>query len=198
MIILKKDRDGLASDQDGAAVVELAIMLPVFVTMLCGFIDFAHWAYVRAATHGSLESVARGAGVGGTTVDPRTYEVKVENLVREIADSAEFDWEKKSYFEFSGVGKPEKLASDLDGDGAYDAGDCWEDLNPNLVYDTEPGRDGIGGADDIVFYKVTVTFDPLISLINLLPGVPEDRTVVASTIIKRQPHAAQTVPAIRC
>jgi hypothetical protein len=191
-------RRPLARNQDGATIVEFAIVLPVFATLICGGLDFAHWAYVRSATTGAIESVARSTGVGGASVDPRVYEEQVETMVKKIASTATFEWDKKSYYEFSGIGKPEKLTSDLDEDGVYDTGDCWEDLNPNGTYDVAPGRDGIGGADDIVFYKVTVSYDPLITLTNLLPGVPADRTVVASTIIKRQPHAAQVVPAIRC
>lgn len=197
MDMLTKIRRDIA-DERGATIVEFAIVLPVFTMMIFGFLDFAHWSYMRAATSGALESVARSAGVGGPAVDPALFESQVETQVQEIAHSATLEWDKKSYFQFSGIGKPEKLTSDVNGNNQYDAGDCWEDQNPNGTYDTEQGEEGVGGADDIIFYKVTVSYDPLMSLFDLLPWLPETRTVTASTIVKRQPFAAQTVAAIRC
>lgn len=182
----------------GAAAVEMAILLPVFAAMVLGFLDFSYTAYVRSTANGALEQVARAAGVGADTVDPRTAELKVEATIRDIAKDATFNWEKKSYYEFSGVNKPEKLTSDKNGNKKYDAGDCWEDLVDNNKYDTSPGRDGIGTADDVVFYKLQVSFAPLVKLSGLLPSIPDTRSVTAATIIKRQPYAAQTVPAIRC
>ena len=48
----------------------------------------------------------------------------------------------KNYYEFSGVGKPEKLTTDHNSNGQYDEddGDCWEDVNDNENYDLSAGR----------------------------------------------------------
>jgi len=188
----------LKLSERGAAAVEFALMAPVFVGMLYGFLDFAQWSYVRAATTGSLEAVARSSGVGGPVVDPRVFEIEVEDLIKQVAGRATFVWEKKSYYQFSGIGQPEKLTDDKNSNGSYDAGDCWEDSNPNGTFDTSQGTSGVGGADDIVFYKVTVSFPALIQVNALFSSVPNNRTVVASTMVKRQPYAAQAVPSIRC
>ncbi len=174
------------------------MVLPVFAAIVLGFMDFGHWVFVRALTEGGLEQAARSTGVGGAAVDPTVFERNVESTVKTIAATATFTWDKKSYYEFSGVNKPEKLTDDKNNNQLYDPGDCWEDLNPNNEFDENPGRDGIGGADDVVFYKVTVSYPPLIPLGGMIPGVPDARTLTASTIIKRQPHAAQTAPSVRC
>lgn len=97
-----------------------------------------------------------------------------------------------------GVGKPEKLVTDNNSNGTYDAGDCWQDLVANGVYDTNPGRAGVGGADDIVFYQLTVTFPPLVSIAGFVPSLAGNHTSVLNTIVRRQPYAAQTTPANRC
>ena len=136
----------------GVAAVEFALMAPVFVGMLYGFLDFAQWSYVRAAASGALEQVARSSGVGGPTVDPRVFELQVETLIKNVSDSATFVWDKKSYYQFTGVGQPEKLTDDKNANGRYDTGDCWEDSNPNLIYDATQGTSGVGGADDS-YYK---------------------------------------------
>jgi len=127
-------------NQRGASLVEFALVAPVMCGFILGFLEFAHWAYVRATVAGAIEEVARTAGVGGAAVDPRAAEIEFENTVKVVAADATFNWVKQSYYQFSGVGKPEKLTDDKDKDGAYDTGDCWEDLNPNGTYDTSPGR----------------------------------------------------------
>jgi hypothetical protein len=188
----------LKLSERGAAALEFALISPVFLGMLYGFFDFTKWSYVRAATSGALEQVARSAGVGGPAVNPRVFELQVENLVKQVSGTATFLWDKKSYYQFSGIGQPEKLTSDKNSNGRYDAGDCFEDSVPNGVYDTSQGASGVGGADDIVYYKVTVTYPALIDINSIFPSIPNTRTIVASTMVKRQPYAAQAVPSIRC
>lgn len=188
----------LIGDERGANAVEFALILPVFAGMILGFLDFGYWAYVRGATTGAIETVARSSGVGGASVDPTVFEGDVETLVKTVAKDATFTWTKKSYYQFNGVGQPEKLTGDKNANGAYDAGDCFEDSNGNGNYDAAQGKTGIGGADDILYYQVQVAFKPLVPLFGMFPGVPVGRTVSASTMVKRQPFAAQVVPPNVC
>jgi Flp pilus assembly pilin Flp len=185
-------------DERGATAIEFAFVAPVLCLLILGFLDFGHQAYVRSIAVGAIEQVGRSAGVGGAAVDPTTFEAQVETMVRRVAKSATFAWDKKSYYQFSGIGKPEKLIDDKNGNGQYDPGDCWEDLNPNGVYDTSPGRSGVGGADDIVYYQLTVTFPPLISLGGFNSLLAGNHRTTVGTIVRRQPFAAQAVPVIRC
>ena len=191
-------RATLARCESGVTIIEFGFVAPILCLMILGFLDFAHWSYVRSITIGAIDEVARSASVGGPAVDPTVFEAQVETTIKKVAKNATFVWSKKSYFQFSGIGKPEKLISDYNGNGAYDPGDCWEDLNPNGVYDTTPGKDGVGGADDIVYYQVTVTFPPLIPLAGFNARLGGNHTTTATTIVRRQPYAAQTVPVIRC
>lgn len=197
-MIRRRRPTSLLADQRGAYILEFALLSPVFLAMILGFVDFSYWAYMKATTTGALERVARSAGVGGPSVDPTTFEIPVQNLVKTIAKDSTFTWTKKSYFNFSGVGKPEKLTSDKNNNGQYDLGDCWEDSVENGNYDTAQGTTGIGGADDIVYYTVKVDFQPLIPLGGFFPFLPAGRSVSASTMIKRQPFAAQDTPQVVC
>lgn len=198
MIRLSSRRPLLRTDNRGISAVEFALICPVLILFLLGFLDFGYWMYVRSMASGSLESVARSAGVGGANVDTSTFQTAVENQIKQIAPGASFVWQPQSYYQFSGIGKPEKLITDQNGNGSYDPGDCWEDLNPNGVYDSTPGKSGVGGADDIVFYQLTVTFPALVPLGGFIPGLGSSHTSVLNTIIRRQPYAAQVTPAIRC
>lgn len=188
----------LAGHERGSTVVEFALITPVFIGMICGFVDFAYWTYVKASATGALERVARSASVGGSSVNTGPLETPVQNLIKEIANTATFVWTKKSYYQFSGIGKPEKLTSDYNANGQYDLGDCWEDSNPGGNYDSAQGTTGVGGADDIVYYSVKVNFTPLIPLSGLFPFIPTTRSVTATTMVKRQPFAAQATPPIVC
>jgi hypothetical protein len=59
------------------------------------------------------------------------------------------------------------------------------------------GRTGLGGADDIVYYKVVVTYQRLFPLSKLL-GFSPTQTSSANTVLRNQPYAAQAIPAITC
>ena len=195
---LKAIRRQSLRDASGASVIEFALILPVFMLFILGFFDFAYWMYVRSTATGALEGAARSAGVGGAAFDPSASQAAIETQIKRIAPNATFIWSTRNYYQFSGINKPEKLITDVNNNGQYDAGDCWEDLNPNGNYDISPGRSGIGGADDILFYQMTVTFPPLVSIAKFVPGLGGNHTSVINTIIRRQPYAAQATPQIRC
>jgi hypothetical protein len=188
----------LGTDARGVTALEFAILSPVLFLFLTGFFDFGYWMYVRATASGALESVARSSGVGGAAVDPTVFQTDVETEIKKLSPKATFVWNAKSYYDFSGIGMPEKIITDYNGNGQYDAGDCWEDANGNGTYDNDSGKSGIGGADDIVYYQLTVTFPPLIDIGGFITGLGGDHTSTLKTIVRRQPYAAQATPPIRC
>lgn len=188
----------LQGNNRGVTAVEFALIAPVFFAFLLGFIDLGRWIYVRAIAIGALEDVTRSSGVGGATVDPRTFEERTEELILKSAKDATFQWTKRSYHQFSAIGKPEKLITDNNGNGSYDGGDCWEDSNPNGNYDQESGQSGIGGADDILLYEVKVSFDPIVPTTGFLSGLDGRHHTTVETMVRRQPFAAQIMPSVRC
>lgn len=198
MIGSMRRRTGLSRHERGASAVEFAIVAPVLILFLTGFLDFGYWMYVRATASGALESVARSTGVGGATVDPSVFQAAVETQIKKLSPQATFVWNVKSYYDFEGIGKPEKLVNDKNGNGLYDPGDCWEDSNTNGAYDSDSGEAGIGGADDILYYQLTVTFPPLVNIGGFIPGLGGNHTSTLKTIVRRQPFAAQATPPVRC
>lgn len=191
-------RRSLRRDTAGATLVEFAFVAPVLILFLIGFLDYGYWMYVRSMANGALEGTARAAGVGGAAVDTAALQAAVETQIKKIVPAATFTWDPRSYYEYSGIDKPEKVVTDYNGNGKYDAGDCWQDLIPNGVYDLTPGKTGVGGADDIIFYKLTVSFPPLVSIAGFIPGLGGNHVSVVNTIVRRQPYAAQATPVIKC
>lgn len=193
----------LLADSQGATLVEFALILGPLCVLLLGGLDLGYQSYVRSVLQGSLNDVARSGSMEAPelTCPTGTVEARIrcsiETKVDSIARNATYDIKMKNFFEFSGVGRSEKLVTDHDNNGVYDEGDCWEDLNENGKYDTNAGRVGIGRADDVVFYDVTVTMPRLFPVGGLL-GVPGEYSITAQTAIRNQPYSRQAVPPTLC
>lgn len=195
----------LRHDVEGATIVEFAIIALPLVLMLIGGFDLAHQSYVRSVMQGALTNAARQAAVEnpalGTSGD--TVEDRIENLVKSqilpIAPTATISVTQSNYFDFTGIGNPEKLVKDEDGDGTYDAddGDCFADLDEDGVHDLDTGRTGIGGANDVVQYEATLTMDRLFPLHSFIGG-SDKYHLKADTAIRNQPWDTQRTPPTVC
>ena len=125
---------------------------------------------------------------------------QLEKKINTVARNATYTIELKSYAEFSGVGKPEKLTNDVNQNGQYDEedNDCWEDLNDNGVYDLAGGRDNdVGGASDIVFYDLNVEMPRLFPLSGLI-GASDKYEINVQTAFRTQPFDVQYAPPTLC
>jgi len=195
----------MSADERGVTIIEFAIVAPVLIVMLLGGFDLVHQSYVRSVLQGALNDAARRAAVE----DPEfvaagdTLEERVANLiigqVDPIAPNAEIEIEQSNFYDFSGIGNPEKLMTDVNENGQYDEsdGDCFADLDEDGEYDTDTGREGIGGANDVVFYEATLTMPRLVPLHGFL-GVAPEYNLRAETAIRNQPYEAQRTPPVVC
>jgi Flp pilus assembly pilin Flp len=194
----------LARDNRGIAAVEFGIIVVPLMIVLLGALDLGYQSYVRAQLQGVLNDVARTAtvenpdfsGYTGASIEDR-IENAIEERVNNIARNASYTIEQSSFYEFSGVGNAEKLLSDYNGNGSYDTGDCFEDINNNGAFDLDAGDTGQGGADDVVYYEVTITMPRMVPVASLI-GVPENYTITARTAVRNQPYADQAIPPTVC
>ncbi len=197
-------RSNLGQDERGVSAVEFGIIALPLCICLMGFMDLGYQLYVRAVLQGSLNDVARAASVESPRFGDTRQELQVRvqtaltSQMNELARGSTLVVQVKNYQDFTGVGRPEKLTTDKDSDGRYDAGDdCWQDSNPNRSFDTDQGRTGFGGADDIVFYNVNFSMPRLFPMAGLL-GASSRYSIDAQTAVRNQPYANQRVPEIRC
>lgn len=194
------------SDQSGATIVEFAMVAPALVLILLAGFDFGHRSYATSVLQGALADSARAASVqnpvisgSGTTLEERVENAMTSQISPVATPGYTLEVTQSNFYDFSGIGNPEKIVLDNDSDGMYDEeeGDCFSDLNENGEFDLDTGRDGRGGSNDVVFYEATLTMDALVPLANLLGG-ESTYTLRAETAIRNQPWGAQSTPPVIC
>ncbi|MEP2989018.1 MAG: TadE/TadG family type IV pilus assembly protein [Parasphingorhabdus sp.] len=215
MTIFQNLKRKLSRDERGMAVTEFGIILVPFSILLMGAFDLGYQNYLRSVLQGTLTEAARQAstenpifsGTGATLQD--RIQDSIEKRVQDLYPDVDFEGDPnnpdddavkiRNYYEFSGVGKPEKLTYDANGNGEFDFddGDCWQDLNDNGSFDQDAGRDGLGGSSDIIFYEISVSIPRIFPMAALI-GASENYTVTANTAVRTQPFETQQAPQNVC
>ncbi len=190
-------------DRRGVTVVEFAIVTPVMLTLIMGIGDMLYQAYAQSLLNGSLQKAARDSGIQGGDTQSATIDGKVigvlssiiKNPVQSCATtptSATWCSTRESYDTFTEVA-PEPF-TDTNGNGVRDPGECYTDVNGNGTWDADPGLSGQGGAGSIALYKMRVTYPRLFPVFGLL-GWSKVATISATTLLKNQPYATQSINA---
>ena len=180
----------LRRDESAVTIVEFAMVAPVMLLLLLGFFDLGYRAYASSVLQGALHDAARMATVGGysmTQIDGR-----VKTRLSNFATRSTVTTAADSYYQFSGVAQPELIVGDTIPLNTYNPGDCFEDQNGNNAFDTDRGRSGTGGSDDIVRYRVTISF-PRVFPLGILLGWSNTQTMTSETVLRNQPYAGRSI-----
>lgn len=183
----------LRRDTRGTTLVEFAIIAPTFMIMLMGAFDLGHSIYMRAVLNGAMHEAARHSTLQSGPSAEATIDGAVEDIVQKVAASAELDFDRRSYYDFTDVKRPETI-NDTNANGLCDSGETFGDENGNDAWDADVGASGFGGARDIVLYTVTVTYDRLFPLYGLI-GMEQENTMEVSTVLRNQPFSEQAAEA---
>lgn len=179
----------LRPDETGGTIVEFAFVAPVFVLMLIGVFDIAHTLYTSSMLQGTMQKAGRDFTLENAASRQTAVETFVLQRVQDISPSAAVTFERKAYFDFADVGEPEAF-DDLNGDGACNNNEPFEDDNNNGQWDDDRGEVGFGGARDAVMLTATITYDRLFPMAGLA-GLPEQVVLEASTVLRNQPFDRQ-------
>lgn len=186
----------LLRDRRGATVIEFALVIPVVCTLLAAGFELGYRVYLGAIVQGALLEASRRASIGNVT------EQQIEDIIRTrvaalSSASNVKEVKKENFYNFSNVGKPEKLKYDKNGNGSYDAlEDCYEDANNNGSYDYQANA-GLGTADDIIRYTIKVEY-PNIMPVRRMFGWGAKQIITASTVLRNQPFTSRMMPTVRC
>lgn len=185
----------LRDDAGGATIVEFALIVPVLMGLLMMILEVGYQGYVTATVRGALSKAARMTMVGGKTPTDVVNTIKTE--VQDVVPAQYVTVSTRRYHNYSNVGKPEKITSDTDPRNVFNLGDCFEDANNNGTYDTTPGDDGVGSADDVIYYTAKVVY-PNLTPVGPLLSWTGTRTVQATTAVRNQPFTSRAEPTIIC
>ena len=180
----------LPRDTRGATLVEFAIVAPVMILLILGICDLAYQVYAQSILNGAMQKAGRDSTIQGAASSASAIDAKVSNMVKKVAANATFTFTRKNYDSFSLI-KPEPF-TDTNNNGVRNTGECFTDVNGNGTWDSDPGLAGQGGANDVTVYTVTVNYPHLFPVTKLF-GWSAKQTITASTLLKNQPYASQSV-----
>jgi hypothetical protein len=176
-------------DRRGATIIEFVIILPVLMMLLMGLCDLLYQIYAQAILEGAVQKAARDSAIEGGADSTGEIDAAVLDQMRALVNIADYDSERRSYKTFSSI-KPETFY-DLNDNKVFDAGDCFDDINANEIWDEDPGAESQGGADDVTLYTFDITYRRVFPVMTLL-GRPPEVTLSARTLLKNQPYQQQT------
>lgn len=188
----------LATDRQGASIVEFALITPVLLLTLMGLFDMAHNMYTAQMLNGAVQQAARNSTIEGAAGQQAALDAIVSKAVKAVSPGASVQISRTAYRDFTSVGRPEDW-TDVDSDGACNNGEPYEDANANGAWDRDPGNSGFGGARDAVLFTATIDYPRLFPIARLIPGQSELMRIQSATVLRNQPFGVTNItpPAMR-
>lgn len=182
----------LVRHQRAVAAVEFALAGPLFLLILMGFFDYSWQIYAKSVLQGAVAQSARSSTLEAYITDPSLLDQRVSAQVRNIFKDAEVKFTRAAFDSYEQIGKPEAY-TDSNKNKRYDVGECYQDLNGNGQWDAvSSGKEGNGGADDIILYTASMKFRRVLPVWAML-NQPQEVTLSSSTILRNQPFNAGNV-----
>jgi Flp pilus assembly protein TadG len=172
----------------GTAMVEFAILAPIFLGLLGAIMEFSGIMFVQTLLEGSAREASR-YGITGSTEPGVSREDEIMNIVRKntygIIDLDKLNIETLVYHSFADIGQPEPY-TDTNGNGSYDTGEPFTDVNGNGTWDPDMGSAGLGGPGDIVVYQMSYDWHIMIPLFR--PFFGDTVTLKANVAVRNEPY----------
>jgi Flp pilus assembly protein TadG len=179
----------LLRDRRGVSAVEFGLTAPILFLVVFGTLQIAQAYYVKTVLNGAVNSAARKSSLQSGQTGSTSLDSLDSKMIKYVMPTASVTFTRKNYSEFSAVGMPEDF-TDTNKNGKYDSTECFVDMNANGVWDSDMGKSGLGGANDVVVYTVTVSYKQWFGFAKMF-GLPENQTIPSTTILKNQPFATQ-------
>lgn len=149
---------------EGIAALEFALVAPVFLMMLFGFMEFALIMTVNVLLDNAVSDAARygltGFALSGVSREQAILDI-IEDRTGIMLDPNQLEISTLVYQSFDQIGVEEPYVDD-NGNGEFDEGETYDDVNGNGNWDPDMGANGAGGAGDVVVYTITYNW-PLLT-----------------------------------
>jgi Flp pilus assembly protein TadG len=182
----------LARNNDGAAALEFALVLPPLCLILVGMFEMSMLMFTQASMEGALREAAR-FGMTGSVPDPATRQTQILAIIKKDT----FDMLTNPtisyliYNSFNNVGAPEPF-TDTNGNGTRDSGESYTDVNSNAQWDADQGKGGVGASAQIVQYTVQYDWKVITPFMAPIFGNNGKVHLKASIVLRNEPWDATT------
>jgi Flp pilus assembly protein TadG len=175
----------------GTTIIEFAVVAPVLLMIIMGGMEIGHLGYVKGITRAALQVAARDSGLESNSSSQNAVDAALRDRIKTVIPNASISIQRRSYTDFTDVNTPEDF-NDSNGNGLYDPNECFTDMNGNARWDADRGRtNSQGGADDVVLYTVSVSYNKIFPLWKLI-GQPSTNVISAETTLRNQPFGVQS------
>lgn len=176
-------------NDDGSAAIEFSFTAPLLILTIVAIMEFSMILFLNAVLEGSLRDAARFGVTGFTPTGVNREDViidKVSSATLGLVPITAANVTTLAYSDFSEVGQPEPYIDDNPANGIYDTGESFTDVNGNGQWDADMGTPGLGGACDVVVYRVETQWSLMLGL--LASTVGQDIDLTASTAVRNEPY----------
>lgn len=176
-------------NKDGSAAIEFAFTAPLLIMTVVAIMEFSMILFLNASLEGSLRDAARFGSTGYTPVGIDREDVIIDKIQSATLGLVPIDADHittLAYTDFSEVGQPEPWIDDSPNNGSYDVGEAYTDVNGNGQWDADMGTPGLGGACDVVVYRIETQWGLLLGLLADTIGNPV--ALKASTAVRNEPY----------
>jgi len=181
----------IVGDQRGTTIIEFAVVAPVLLMIIIGGMEIGHLGYVKGITRAALQVAARDSGLESNSSSQNAVDAALRDRIKTVIPNASISIQRRSYTDFTDVNTPEDF-NDSNGNGLYDPNECFTDMNGNARWDADRGRtNSQGGADDVVLYTVSVSYNKIFPLWKLI-GQPSTNVISAETTLRNQPFGVHS------
>ena len=176
-----------ARNNEGAAALEFALVLPPLCLILVGMFEMAMLMFTQASMEGALREAAR-FGMTGSVPDPAARQTQILAIIQKdtfnMLTSPTISF--LIYNGFNNVGTPEPWV-DSNGNGKWDSGESYTDVNSNAKWDADQGKTGVGASAQIVQYTVQYDWHVITPFMAPIFGNGGKVHLKASVVMRNEP-----------
>ena len=166
-------------DRQGSALIEFALIGPIFLWLLIGIIEFGLMYFAGVLIESGTRSISRFA-ITGEQTEGKTREQAIKELFA------------KNTFGFIDMNKVKIVTTPLSnftGTTLSEPGDVnnFVDLNCNGIWDAQ--RDDAGQESEVVAYTVSYRWNFITPLLGNILGKPNYIDLESKTVVQNEPYS---------
>lgn len=177
--------------KQGAAALEFLLITPIFLAISGGLLELSYDAYLRAQLSGIVGKAARDITLESSAdhAAQAALNARILAAVRSIEPAADVRFKIESYRTYQSARDPAEPFIDANENGVCDLGESYEDLNGDGQYSRNSTLSGLGDADDVAAYSVTVRYRRLFGFMGAM-GLSRQADFTVTHMLKIQPYSA--------